>query len=545
MKVLVTGATGYIGGRLVPRLLERGHQVRVLVRDAGRIAGRPWANAVDIATGDLSRPATLEGLCDGIEAAYYLVHSMYGGAGYARRDRKAARNFIAVTRASVQVAGPENQADMRKDRRASTLRHVIYLGGLMPQGTKVSQHLSSRAQVGAILREHLPTTEFRAGPIIGSGSASFEMVRYLTERLPVMVAPRWILNEVQPISVRDVLDYLLAALEREPMGVVDVGADRLTFKEMMERFAEVRGLRRVILPVPVLAPRLAALWIGLVTPIPNSLAVPLVEGVVEPVLAETERAESLFPDIRPLPYRQAVERALNVTERNQVQTRWSGALGHSSRDRADRTRTHLIKKPESGAPRERRSRAPGRPEVTGIPRTTHEMSDREGLIREVHTVRVNLPPETVFRSFTSLGGRRGWLVWNWAWEVRGFLDRLVGGPGLRRGRRHPTELLPGEALDFWRVETVEPPRLLRLRAEMKVPGRAWIQWEAVPEGEGTRLVQTALFEPVGLSGTLYWYSLYPIHKLIFRDLTRSIAREARWLPAAPELASTPAPGESA
>lgn len=470
MKVLVTGATGYIGGRLVPRLLDRGHSVRVLVRDPGRIAGRPWAGRVEVAAGDLLDAATLEPALAGIEAAYYLVHSMDAGHDFGERDRTAAGNFVEAA------------------RQAGGLRHLLYLGGLQPAGSDVSEHLRSRAEVGEILRAGLPTTELRAGPIIGSGSASFEMARYLTERLPAMIAPRWILNEVQPIAVRDVLSYLLLALERDPLGVVDIGGDRLTFRRMMQVYAEVRALRRLIVPVPVLTPRLAGLWVGLVTPIPNALAVPIIQGVVRPVIADTAKARRLFPEIEPVPYRRAVELALEKLQTTGAETRWSGALGR---------------------------------------RLTYQFADREGVIRETRTLKVDAPPERVYRTFSGLGGERGWLVWERAWRLRGLLDRLVGGPGLRRGRRHPAELWPGEALDFWRVETVEPPRLLRLRAEMKVPGRAWLQWEARPEDGGTRLVQTALFEPVGLAGVLYWYLLYPLHKLIFSDLVRAVDREAR------------------
>ena len=313
------------------------------------------------------------------------------------------------------------------------------------------------------------------------------MVRYLTERLPAMIAPRWILNEVQPIAVRDILGYLSLALEREPAGIYNVGTDPLTFKGMMQEFARVRGLRRLIVPVPVLAPRLAALWVGLVTPIPNRLAVPLVEGVVHPVVADTTRARTDFPEIEPLAYREAVARALLQTTKNAVSTRWSSALG--------------------SAP-------------------SFELSQGEGMIRETRSCRTSADPETTFASFSSLGGNRGWLYWSWAWWFRGMRDRFVVGPGLRRGRRHPTELEPGDAMDFWRVERVEPPNLLRLRAEMKVPGRAWLQWETVPEEGGTRLVQTAIFEPVGLFGHLYWNLLYPAHKFIFSGLVRAIASSA-------------------
>jgi uncharacterized protein YbjT (DUF2867 family) len=421
---------------------------------------------VEVVRGDVEDGASLEAAVDGVEAAYYLIHLMGAGGDFAERDRSAAENFVAA---------------------AKDLRHVIYLGGLLPEAENISKHLASRAEVGAILRDGLPTTEFRAGPVVGSGSASFEMVRYLTERLPAMIAPKWILNEVQPIAVRDVLSYLTSALERQPAGIYNVGTSPLTFKGMMEEFARVRGLHRLIVPVPVLAPRLAALWVGLVTPIPNRLAVPLIEGVVHPVVADTSRAEHDFPDITPLSYHESVERAIERTTENAVSTRWSSALG--------------------AAP-------------------AFELSQKEGMIRETRSCRFDGDAKAAFRAFTSLGGGTGWLFWNWAWSFRGLLDRLVGGPGLRRGRRHPVDLEPGDAVDFWRVERVEAPHLLRLRAEMKVPGRAWLQWETVPDGDGTQIVQTAIFEPYGLAGHLYWNLLYPVHKVIFSGLVHSIASRA-------------------
>jgi uncharacterized protein YbjT (DUF2867 family) len=473
MNVLVTGATGYIGGRLIPLLLQRGHRVRVLVRDPQRLQARSWTGKVEIVQGSVSDTGKMTAAVEGMETAYYLVHAMCSGPDFARTDREAALTFA---------------------RAAQGLGQVIYLGGILPEATGrgSSAHLRSRAEVGEILRSHLPVTEVRAGPIIGSGSASFEMVRYLTERLPAMVAPRWIRNPVQPIAVRDVLAYLVGALGREDaLGILDVGTDPLTFKEMMLGYAEVRGLPRVIVPLPVLAPGLAALWVGLVTPIPNCLAVPLVRGMVSPVVADTSRARRLFPEIQPMSYREAVESALERTRQLEVQTRWSDALGRDE---------------------------------------TFRLEDREGLVREVRTALVDAPPEEVFRIFSSLGGDRGWLVWNRAWRLRGFVDRLVGGPGLRRGRRHPQELLPGEAVDFWRVEEVDPPGLLRLRAEMKVPGRAWLQWETRAEDGRTRLIQAALFAPTGFLGWAYWYGSYLAHAVIFRGMVKAIASaaEERW-----------------
>ncbi len=473
MHILVTGATGYVGGRLVPRLLRRGHRVRVFVRDAERARALPWGDDVEIAPGDMNDPASVRQALDGVDAAFYLIHAMVGPGDFAQRDRAWAHTFVAA------------------GRRTTSLERVVYLGGLLPttSGAKrASKHLTSRAEVGEILRAGLPTLEFRAGPVIGSGSASFEMVRYLTERLPTMIAPRWIKNEVQPIGVRNVLVYLCEGVQRaDAVGVVEIGTDPLSFQDMLLGYARVRGLRRWIIPVPVLPPGLAARWVGLVTPITNDLAIPLVRGVVHPVLADTRRARELFPDVTPMSYTDAVELALRRTREGQITTRWSGSAG--------------------AAPH-------------------YSFSDEEGVVREVRTRVVSAAPDAVYRAFASLGGQRGWRVWNRLWALRGLMDQLIGGPGLRRGRRHPVDLEPGEAVDFWRVEQARPPHVLRLRAEMKVPGRAWLQWEAIPEGAGTRLVQTAYFVPDGLFGVLYWYSLYPAHRFIFSDLVDAVVADA-------------------
>jgi uncharacterized protein YbjT (DUF2867 family) len=469
VRILVTGATGYIGGRLIPQLLERGHQVRVLVRDPERIRGRAWVDRVEVVTGDLLERSTLRGLCDQIDAAYYLVHSMRDGADFSRHDLIAAHNYLHAAGRGLMT---------------------VYLGGLLPSGGRVSAHLRSRAEVGALLRAELPTTEIRAGPIVGSGSASFEMVRYLTERHPVMVVPKCVGNEVQPIALRDILSYLLAALDAPPAGIIEVGGDRISFARMMTIYAEVRGLSRRIIIVPLLpmiTPRLVAAWAGMVTPIPYRIAAPLLQGMLRPLVADTEQAATQFPAIRPLPYRRAVELALERIQEGRVETRWTGALGAGP---------------------------------------TRELIDREGMMSEVRTNRVRAAPDRVHDVVTRLGGDHGWLVWNRVWWIRGLIDRLLGGPGLRRGRRHPVELFAGEAVDFWRVERIERPGLFRLRAEMKVPGRAWLQWEAVPEGDGSRLVQTALFRSHGLAGFLYWYVLYPIHAAMFSRLAVAVTRAA-------------------
>ncbi len=473
MNILVTGATGYVGGRLVPRLIENRHSVRVVVRNIDRVRGRAWLDEVEVCEGDLRDATLCRAALEGVECAFFLVHAMSGHGDFEKEELLMAATFAKAAR----------EARCR----------IIYLGGLQPRDSanSVSRHLRSRAEVGRILAAETEAIEFRAGPIIGSGSASFEMVRYLTERLPVMVAPRWILNLVQPIAIRDVLAYLTAAVDRLESGIVEIGAEPLSFRSMMLDYAAERGLKRYIFPLPFFAPTLAARWIGLVTPIPNRLAIPLVQGIAHSLLADTSRAEALYSDVRPVAYREAVGLALKKIQAGTVETRWSGALADGD---------HF------------------------------ELKDWEGLIQEVRRTSVAASPESVFRAFCGLGGERGWLVWGWAWRLRGWLDKLLGGPGLRRGRRHPDILLPGEAVDFWRVEAVEPNSLLRLRAEMKVPGKAWLQYEVEPCETGSRLIQTALFAPDGFAGAIYWYGLYPIHRMIFSDLARAVARMAERTP---------------
>lgn len=480
MKILVTGATGYIGGRLIPKLLEKGVTVRVFVRESRKLEGRRWFEKVEVFQGDLENAEDISSALKDIDAAYFLVHSMSEGGDFAEREKTIAENFA---------------------KAAKDVGKVIYLGGLLPEGS-ASEHLQSRASVGEILREGGKTTEFRAGPIIGSGSASFEMVRYLTERIPIMIVPRWVKNEVQPVAVRNVIEYLIAALDREPLGIVDIGGDVLPFRGMMETFAEVRGLKRIIIPVPVLTPLLSGLWVGLITPIPNSLAVPLVKGIINPVLADKTKAEKYFPDIKPMNYRAAVALALSKIEEKAVETRWSGSYG------------------DDDAP-------------------TYKMTDKEGFFKEVRTVLTTASPESVYKSFTSIGGENGWLTWNWAWKLRGLMDQIVGGPGLSRGRRHPTDVMIGEELDFWRVEDLRKNEFILLRAEMKVPGKAWLQFEAVPKDGKTQLIQTAMFAPKGLFGFLYWYASYPAHFFIFERMAQKIAQGAEVLEKNRDLSEMP------
>ncbi len=477
---LVTGATGYVGGRLVPRLLQAGRRVRVLVRDPARVAGRAWAGRVDVVRGDVLDPATLPAALAGVTTAYYLVHSMGDHAAFAARDRDAARSFARAA-------------------RAAGVGRIVYLGGLGATGSELSDHLRSRQEAGEALRSAgVPVTEFRAAVVVGSGSISFEMIRWLVERLPVMVCPRWVFQRIQPVAIADVIAYLVAAPENAAAAgrTLEIGgADVLTYRDMMLGYAARRGLRRILLPVPVLTPRLSSHWVRWMTPVPASIARPLVEGLRNEVIVRDASARAIFPDIRPMTYAEALDRALERLERGEVETAWSDALVSSP---------------------------PGVPAV--------QLSAVEGMMVERRSVAVDVPPGPVFRAFSGLGGDRGWLYMDWAWRVRGVIDQLAGGPGFRRGRRDPDQLRPGDAVDFWRVEAVEPDRLVRLRAEMKVPGRAWLQFEAQPRGSGSLLVQTAFFAPHGLAGHLYWYGLYPVHALIFRNLVRRVADRAGAVP---------------
>lgn len=474
--VVVTGATGYIGGRLIPRLLTEGYTVRVIARDPSRLEGREWCDQVEIFQGDALESKTLEPALQGAAAAYYLIHSMMSGSGFQERDRLAARGFSS-------------------EARKAGVERLIYLGGLGDPNANLSAHLRSRQDTGSYLRESgVPVVEFRAGIVVGAGSISFEMIRYLTERVPVMIAPRWVFTRTQPISIRNVLDYLVAGLDlqTDESQVIEIGGPEvMTYEDMLLGFADVRGLSRFLIPVPVLTPRLSSYWVHWVTPIPAAIARPLIEGLRNEVVVHSEAARRLFPHINPIPYKQAVSEALSSLEARSVETVWSDALATTQGD------------------------------VAPVRLTT-----QEGMIIEQRVHEIKASPEHAFRAFTSLGGETGWLYANWAWWLRGLADRVVGGVGFRRGRRDPAGLRVGDAVDFWRVEKLVENEQLLLRAEMKVPGRAWLRFETVAVEGGTQLKQTAYFAPKGLSGLLYWYSLYPIHSKIFSGLIHSIAKLA-------------------
>lgn len=472
MRILIVGASGYIGGRLASRLQAQGHDLVLTSRDARPLAQR--FEGATVVAADLLQPSTLAPALEGVEVAYYLAHSMGSGErGFAQRDQQAARNFAqAAARAQV--------------------RRIVYLGGLGDEADDLSAHLLSRHLTGAELANHgVPVTEFRAAIIIGSGSASFEILRYLTERLPLMITPRWVRTQCQPIAIRDVLDYLTGALDHpEVEGIVEIGGPEvLSYGEMMHGYARERGLRRVMIPVPVLTPRLSSYWVSLVSPVPAGIARPLIEGLRNEVVVRHPEPAAAF-GLHPMPYAEAVRRAIERTHRDLVESTWFDSID-----------------------------VPGRQDLP-------TMTSNEGMLMERRQRTVAASPERVFAEVERLGGASGWPYANPLWRIRGAVDRSIGGIGMRLGRRSPEHLRVGDALDFWRVEEIKRPSLLRLRAEMKVPGRAWLQYQVIPMQEGTRLVQTALFEPKGLSGLVYWYGLYPVHGLIFRGMVKALADRA-------------------
>ncbi len=493
---LVTGATGYIGGRLVPELLEAGHRVRVLTRTQQKVRDYPWAAEVDIAEGDATDVEAVRRACTGIDVVFYLIHAIGTGKDFEDTDRRTAQT----------VADGAREAEVSR---------IVYLGGLLPDGEELSAHLRSRAEVGDILlRSGVPTAVLRAAVIIGSGSASFEMLRYLTERLPAMITPRWVRSRIQPIAIRDVLRYVVgcANLPAEVNRAFDIGgSDVLDYREMMRRYAAVAGLpKRLIVPVPVLSPWWSSHWVGLVTPVPNALARPLVESLRNTVVCGEHDIAEHVPDPPEglLGFERSVELALTRIRTYDVPTRWSSAS-------------------VAGAPSDP---LPTDPDWAG-----------GSLFLDERCREVAASPQALWRIIEGIGGEHGWYSFPLAWRVRGILDRLAGGVGLRRGRRDPFDLYVGEALDFWRVEEIDEPRLLRLRAEMRVPGLAWLELGVDDQDGQTVYRQRALFHPYGFLGQLYWWSVAPFHGFVFGGMARNIARAAEKLDSdhpAPERASS-------
>ena len=471
--ILLTGATGYVGGRLRKRLEASGRPLRCLVRRPGQLVHRV-ARSTEIVQGDLLDPETLAPALEGVGAAYYLVHSMGSDRDFEERDRSAARNFAQAAR----DAGVER---------------IIYLGGLA-HGDDLSPHLRSRLEVGDVLRASgVPVLELRASIVLGSGSLSFEMIRALTERLPVMITPRWVDVQAQPIAIADLLAYLTAALDvpLEESRVFEIGgADRVSYGDLMREYARQRGLRRLMIRVPVLTPRLSSLWLGFVTPLYARVGRKLVESIKHPTVVRDDAARQAFP-VRPVGIREAIAAAIRNEDLEIAESNWFDAFSSGGESRT----------------------------WAGV-RFGNRLVDSR-------TATVNVGPKEAFAPIRRIGGETGWYAYDWLWRLRGFLDLLVGGVGVRRGRPSRDELHVGDALDFWRVEAYEPDRLLRLHAEMKLPGRAWLQFEVQPvEGGGATIRQTALYDPVGLLGLAYWYAIYPLHSLVFARMLANIARAA-------------------
>jgi uncharacterized protein YbjT (DUF2867 family) len=469
--VLLTGATGYVGGRLLRKLEESGRAVRCMVRRPEALSGRT-AEQTEIVQGDVLEPDSLHEALTGVTVAYYLVHSMAASEPFAGADRRGAENFAAAA-------------------RKSGVSRIVYLGGLGADHD-LSTHLESRHEVGRILRQSgVPTIEFRASIVIGSGSASFEIVRSLVDRSPLLLIPRWVVSRTQPIGIEDVLAYLLAALdvELDESRLFEIGGpDRVAYADLMREYARQVGLRRAVIRVPLATPRISGLWLSVVTPVYASIGRELIESLRNDTLVDDGSAREVFP-IRPRGFSQAIARALANEDREFAETRWSDAL----------------------------STFPQR-NWGGVTFGQRAVASR--------TVRVAASPQQTFAPIQRIGGKTGWYYADGFWRLRGLLDKVVGGVGLRRGRRDPVRLAVGDTLDFWRVEAFEQDRLLRLSAEMKSPGRIWLQFEVDGDQAETTLRQTAIFDPHGFAGLVYWYALYPVHYLIFEGMLRRIGQVA-------------------
>ena len=480
-KVLVTGATGYVGGRLVRSLLERGIPVRVLVRDEKKVREHPWSSEVEIAVGNANNYDSMVKALQGIHTAFYLLHSINNSIKFDLAEKEMAANFA-------------------KAAKASNISQIVYLGGIA-NDIKKSRHLKSRTETGIELAKYgVPVLELRAGIIIGSGSASFEMLRHLTHRLPIMTTPKWVKNRTQPIAIRDVLYYLTecATLNREVSGIFDIGGPEvLSYEEMMQKFAKISGLRkRIIIKIPVLSPSLSSLWIGFVTPVPTTLARPLVESLIcEVVVDPAKKISKLIPDpkLGLLDVSKAIEFALEKVSSNEIETRWSDAK----------------------TPTAPWQIAQGDPDWAGAT----EFRDVRKRITKANRI-------SVWNCIERIGGANGWYGSGWLWYLRGLLDRTFGGVGLRRGRRDPLKLKVGDSLDFWRVEGYEEGKSLKLYAEMILPGKAWLEFQLEDLEGKVQVIQTARFQPRGLGGQLYWRIVAPFHILLFPRMLRNICRTA-------------------
>ena len=473
MRILLTGATGYVGGCLLEELQRRELSVRCLVRRPEKLAGRTAATT-EIVTGDAGDPAALARACAGVDVAYWLVHSMESGVDFERADRLAAERFATAA-------------------RDAGVKRLIYLGGLGAEDDRLSAHLRSRHEVGAILRASgLDVIEFRASIVVGAGSFSFDLVRTLVERLPVMICPAWLATPTQPIAIADVVAYLAAAIDLPPGGarIFEIGGpDKVSYGAIMQEYARQRGLYRLMIPVPVLTPRLSSLWLKLVTPRYSKVGRKLIDGLKNPTVVTSDAARREFA-IAPRGLSAAVREAVQHEDNEFAGKRWA--------DFAD---------------------------LEDLPRRYGGAHEGTRLVDHRHAV-VAVPAERAFAAIERIGGPNGWYACGWLWTVRGWMDRAIGGPGMSRGRRDPNKLCMGEPLDCWRVEVCDPPRRLRLAAEMKMPGRGWLEFEVVPRDGDVTIHQTAVFDPRGLGGLAYWYSIWPLHEIVFRRMLAGIVRAA-------------------
>jgi uncharacterized protein YbjT (DUF2867 family) len=472
-RILLTGATGYVGGVLLPELEGRGYEVRCLARRPGKLTGKTGPDT-EVMVGDATEPADLARACAGIDVAYWLVHSMESGVDFERADRLAAERFATAA-------------------AAAGVTRIIYLGGLGSDDDRLSAHLRSRHEVGSILRASgLDVVEFRASIVVGAGSFSFDLVRTLVERLPVMICPAWLATPTQPIAIADVVAYLAAAVELPPGSprIFEIGGpDKVSYGAIMQEYARQRGLRRLMIPVPVLTPRLSSLWLKLVTPRYSKVGRKLIDGLKNPTIVTDDAARNAFP-ITPRNLATAVREAGAHEDREFSGKRWA--------DFAD---------------------------VEDLPRRYGGSTEGSRLVDHRHTV-VAVTPERAFAAIERIGGHHGWYAFDWLWQVRGWMDRMIGGPGMSRGRRDRERLATGETLDCWHVELCDRPRRLRLAAEMKLPGRGWLEFEVVPRDGDVTIHQTAVFDPRGLGGLAYWYVVWPLHELVFRRMLAGIARQA-------------------
>ncbi|WP_298862454.1 SDR family oxidoreductase [uncultured Gimesia sp.] len=471
--ILLTGATGYVGGRLLQTLEQRGARLRCMARRPEILLPRV-ATSTEVVAGDVLDRESLGPVLEGVKVAYYLIHSMGASGSFEENDRLAAQNFAEAA----SEAGVER---------------IIYLGGLGNEDEELSAHLRSRQEVGEILSARgVPVLEFRASIVIGSGSLSFEMIRSLVERLPIMITPKWVMRSAQPIAIEDLIIYLIAGLNRfgSQSRVFEIGgADQVSYADIMRVYARSRGLRIRMIRVPVLTPYLSSLWLGLVTPLYARIGRKLIESIVHSTVVRDKSALQEF-DLEPMGIEAAVRRALENEDNAIAETRWSDALS------------------SSGA----------LPAWTGVQFGRRMIDSR--------SIEVDVLPAVAFQPIQRIGGDTGWYACNWLWHLRGILDLLVGGVGMRRGRAHDENLRVGDTIDFWRVESYEPEHRLRLIAEMKLPGRAWLEFEVTGNGESSRITQTAIYDPVGLWGRIYWYAVCPLHYFVFSGMLRNIAKAA-------------------